>query len=256
MHPLVNIALRAARDAAEAIAHSSDRLDRVKILNQDPDNFLTSMDEAADKTVCYHIENAHPEHSIDSRVSGYKQGENKDVVWLVEPLLGNKNFARGYTQFGVSIACQVDGVLKHAVLVCPLLHEEYTASRGVGAQLNSRRLRVGKNTELSDGFIGLNAENINPEEFIALQGKMLAAGMSPRMSGCTAIDIVQTAADRLQGGWAANIDSQALAGASLILQEAGGLLGSETGNPDVSKSKELIFANPKLFKALLKLRNQ
>ena len=92
MHPLLNIALQAARDAAEAIAHSSDRLDRIKIINDDPDNFLTSMDLEAEKTIIYHLEKAHPEHSFHSRASGLREGENKNTVWLIDPLVGNRNF--------------------------------------------------------------------------------------------------------------------------------------------------------------------
>ena len=95
MHALLNIALGAARDAAEALAHSSDRLDRVKLLNDSPEEFLTSMDLEADKTILYHLEKAHPTHCINSRVSGVKQGTDSDVVWLVDPLLGNRNFIVG-----------------------------------------------------------------------------------------------------------------------------------------------------------------
>jgi myo-inositol-1(or 4)-monophosphatase len=253
---MINLALQAARDAAEAIAHSSDRLDRVKIINDDPDKFMTSMDQAADKTVLYHLQKAHPEHSYHSRVSGFSEGENKDVVWLIDPLIGNKNFAAGQTQFGVSVACQIEGVIKHGVIICPMTREEYVATRGTGARLNAHRLRVGNSTDFDNTLISLNSERLESEIFLSLQRKLLNNGVSPRITGCTAIDIIQTATDRLQGGWAANENRTSLAAASLILQEAGGLLASEAGNPDYSSATELVFANPKLFKNLLKLRHQ
>ena len=234
MHPMINLALQAARDAGEALAHSSDRLDRVKIIDASADKFLTSMDLAADKTVLYHLQKAHPEHSYHSRVSGFTEGENKNVIWLIDPLIGNKNFAAGHTQFGVSVACQIDGVIKHAVVNCPLTLEEYVASRGAGARLNAHRLR----------------------DFLNFQRELLQLGAGPRISGCTAIDIIQTATNRLHGGWAATECEPTLAAASLILQEAGGLLASNSGNPDYSEAAELVFANPKLFKKLLKLRKQ
>lgn len=256
MHPMVNIALQAARDAAEAIAHSSDRLDRVKIINDDPKQFMTSMDQISDKTLRYHIEKAHPEHGIDSRVSGIKVGENKSVVWLLEPLLGNQNFAKGYTQFGVSLACQIDGIITHAVIACPLMHEEYTASRGTGAQLNARRLRVGKATDLDDTLIGLNPDDLAIEDFLKLQGELLANNSAPRISGCTGVDMVQAAADRLQGGWASTRGGKYLGASTLILQEAGGLIGGDSGNPDYADADEIIYGNPKIFKHLLKLRKQ
>ena len=254
MHPLLNIALQAARDAAEAIAHSSDRLDRIKIINDDPVNFLTSMDLEAEKTIFYHLEKAYPEHSFHSRASGLKQGENKNTVWLIDPLIGNRNFATGYTQFGVSLACQIDGVVQHALIVCPLLGEEFIATRGAGARLNSHRIRVGKRNEISGSLFSVNPEGMKSDVALALQAEFMKAGASPRISGCTAIDIIQVAADRLQGGCSANENSLTLAAAKLILQEAGGLLGTESGNPDLTDAKELLFGNPKIYKQLSLLR--
>ena len=250
MHPLLNIALQAARDAAEAIAHSSDRLDRIKIINDEPAHFLTSMDLEAEKTIFYHLEKAHPEHSFHSRASGLKQGENKDTVWFIDPLLGNRNFATGYTQFGVSLACQIDGVVQHAILVCPLLREEFIATRGKGARLNSHRIRVGNRTEISGSLIGLNPDGMPQDLALGLQTEIMAAGASPRISGCTALDMVQIAADRMQGGCSANENMLSLAGAKLILQEAGGLLASESGNPNLTDAKELLYGNPKIYKQL------
>ncbi len=254
MHPMLNIALRAARDAAEAIAHSSDRLDRVKIVDDSDDGFLTSMDSDSDKTILYHLEKAHPTHSIKSRVSGFKQGTERDVVWLVDPLIGNRNFAGGYTQFGVSIACQIDGIVKHAVIVCPLVNEEFTASRGAGSHLNTRRLRVGDNTEISGCLVGINGDRLDQEDFLSFQREIIESGASLRISGCAALDIVQTAANRLQAGWAANEHETSLAAASLILREAGGLIGSEQGNPDITSSKELLYGNPRIFRQMVVLR--
>lgn len=254
MHALVNIALQAAVDAAEAIAHSSDRLDRIKIINDDPANFLTSMDLEAEKTILYHLEKAYPEHSFHSRASGLKEGENKSTVWLIDPLIGNRNFATGYTQFGVSLACQIDGVVQHAVIVCPLLREEFIATRGGGARLNSHRIRVGKRTDVTGSFLSINPDGLSRDIAIALQTEFMNAGASPRISGCTALDMIQTAADRVQGGASANENSLTLAAAKLILQEAGGLLGSEAGNPDLSSAEEILFGNPKIFKQLSKMR--
>jgi myo-inositol-1(or 4)-monophosphatase len=254
MHPLVNIALQAARDAAEALAHSSERLDRIKIINDEPSTFLTSMDLEAEKTILYNIEKSYPDHSFHSRASGFQEGKNKETVWLIDPLLGNRNFATGYTQFGVSLACQIEGVVQHAVIICPMLREEFIASRGAGARMNSHRIRVGKRTEAKGSLVSLNVDGIAEELSLGMQKEIMNAGASPRISGCTALDLVQVASDRMQGGWAANTDKLTLAAAKLILQEAGGLLGSESGNPDLNTANELLFGNPKVFKQLNQLR--
>lgn len=256
MHPMISIALRAARDAAGVVALSSDRLDRVQIINDTPDGFLTSMDQISEKSILYHLEKAYPTHSFHSRVSGLRQGTDKETIWLIDPLVGNRNFASGYTQFAVSIACQVSGVLKHAVMINPLANEEYVATRGDGAQLNSRRIRVSSKIEFGDALISLNPENITQATAVALQALLLERGSHIRISGCTALDLLHVAANRVQGGWAANTNPLSLAAASLILQEAGGLIGSETGNPDPASGRELMFANPRFFKALLKTRHE
>ena len=134
MHALANIALRAANDAAEALAHASERLDRITIIDNNPDSFVTSLDENADKTIRYHIQKAFPTHSINSRISGFKKGVEKSTVWLIDPLVGGQNLAVGYPAYGVSVACQINGVVNHAVFVIPGLREEIVASRGKGAQ--------------------------------------------------------------------------------------------------------------------------
>ena len=184
MHPMINIALKAARDAAEAIAHSSDRLDRIKIVDSSPNSFLTSTDLDSDKTLQYHLLKAYPEHSIDSRATGVKASARKDIVWFIDPLIGNRNFARGYTQFALSLACQIDGVIQHAAVVCPMTNEEFTATRGGGAQLNSRRLRVGRETELVAGsLVGLNGDAEERDILSTMQEAVFAVGRAHHAGG-------------------------------------------------------------------------
>ena len=253
MHPIITIALRAAHDAAEAIAHSSDRLDRVKILDDSESGFLTSMDKDSEKTILYHLKKAYPEHCYHSRVSGLIEGEDKNTVWLVDPLVGNWNFSRGYCQFAVSIACQIEGKVQHAVVVNSIQNEEYVASRGKGAHLNSRRIRVADRADLSDALISLNTKVDRFARMIELQRLLGEYQPHIRISGCTSLDLLATAAGKIDAGWACMENPVTLAAALLVLQEAGGLAGDQYGNPDLSKAQELVFANPKLFKQLLKL---
>ena len=254
MHPMITIALGAARDAAEAIAHSSDRLDRIEIIEDSANNFLSSMDVNADKTVLYHLQKAYPDHSFHSRVSGYTEGKDKSTVWLIDPLVGNRNFAQGFTQFAVSIACQIDGKVTHAVIINPMLQEEYTCSRGKGAQLNARRLRVNTQKELGKSLISLNANNKQFQLSANIHQQLAQKNASVRITGCTALDMLNCAAGRVSAGWSTVNNSLGIAAASLMIQEAGGLLGDQSGNPDLSKATEIIYGNPKCFRQLLKLR--
>lgn len=254
MHALANIALRAANDAGEALAHSSERLDRVAIIDSNPDSFVTSLDESADKTIRYHIEKAFPGHSIHSRISGLKQGEDKSTVWLIDPLIGGQNLSAGYPAYGVSVACEVDGIVSHAVMVCPSLREEIVASRGKGAQLNSRRIRVNSHPSLGNSLFGFSSNAASVDTQLAMQKAIAEQGGSARISGNPELDIVNTAAGRLDGGWTHFQESNGMAAALLILQEAGGLVGNESGNPKISAAGELIYAGPSVFKQLVKIR--
>lgn len=254
MHALANIALRAANDAGEALAHSGERLDKVAILNADPDNFITSLDENADKTIIYHLEKAFPTHSINSRFSGLKEGEDKNTVWLVDPLIGGQNLSRGYPSYGVSIACEIGGVVNHSVIVVPALREEIVASRGKGVQLNSRRIRVNTDPAQGASLYGINCQADNTQCLFSLQRELMSQGGAVRSCGVTALDLVDTAIGRLDGGWSENQNPLSLVAALLILQEAGGLIGSESGNPSLTHAKELLFAGPSVFKQLLKIR--
>ncbi len=254
MHPMINIALRAARDASEALAHSSDRLDRVDIISRDENNFVTSMDANADKTILYHLQKTYPEHSFDSRVSGFQEGKQSDTVWLIDPLLGSQNFAVGYPQFAVAIACQVNGVVNHAVIINPLLREEFVASRGTGAQLNSRRMRCSPKTDLQRAVIGIGVNAKTVEPGLGLQRELRESQASVRIGGCSALDILMTAAGKLDGGYCGAQNPQGLAAANLILREAGGFIGDARGGPDTKSADELIFGSPKVFRELVKLR--
>ncbi len=256
MHPHVNIALRAARDAADAIVHASDRLDRIKIIDKHPDSFLTSMDQEADDTIRYHLQKTFPSHSIHSRVSGHHAGENDEPIWFIDPLVGSYNFSSGHPQFAVSIANATGGVVKHAVLLSPLLGEEFIASRGDGALLNSRRIRVADHKDLENSLIGIDQAKTTAELFISLVQMLLKSGAELRQSGCSPLDIAQVAAGRLNGGWCMYPNSHSLAAANLVLAEAGGLIGNESGSPDLDKGQELIFGNPKIFKELIRIRRK
>ena len=255
MHALLTIALRAARDAAEALAHQFDRLDRIKIINDSPNSFLTSADLDADKTILYHLQKAHPEHCISSRVSGETVGENKNYVWLIDSLVGTHNLIRGVPGFAVSVACQIDQQVQHAVLIDPLLNEEFTASRGRGANLRESRLRVTDRKYLKQGLIALDypGDEDNLEHFLNYLRQLADAGAETRIGGCGVLDVAYTAAGRYDGGSGICPGKLSMASAALILQESGGLISDVLGNPELTEAKTMVFGNPKCFKQLLQL---
>ncbi|MDO8908175.1 MAG: inositol monophosphatase [Pseudohongiella sp.] len=255
MHPVINIALRAARSAAEQIVHVSDRLDRVSVIEDTNGNLITSMDVDVERTLLYHLLKAYPDYSIDSRLSGFTEGADKDNVWLIDPLVSNRNFFKGYGSFCVTLALKTPKGISHGVVVNPVANQEFTASRGDGAQLNDSRVRIGKMTTLENAYVALDPEQSLEDTFLPqLQEQLLAVPVHLRMSGCAALDMVYVAAGRLDAGWCRQQHHTSIAAAQLILLESGALISDPTGNPQTQGGKELLFGNPKCFKHLLQIR--
>ena len=254
MESLLNVALIAARAAARNLAHGVDRLDRLRVLDDSEANFATSMDRDAERTLVYQIRKFHPEHRIESRLTVDCGGGDDQITWLLEPLAGSRNFSFGLPCFGVAVACRVKNVLSHAALILPQTNEEFSASRGQGAQLNSRRIRAGDDS-LPDGrMIALHALTRGSEALGGMQRALQSRQALIRQSGCPEFDIVQVAANRLQGGWCGERPGIGVQAAGLILQEAGGLLMGESGHPDLTTAKEILYANPRLVRELLRIR--
>jgi len=254
MESLLNVALIAARAAARNLAHGVDRLDRLSVLDDSAENFATSMDRDAERTLVYQIRKFHPEHRIESRLSGDCGGGDERITWLLEPLAGNRNFLTGLPFFGVALACRVNKVLSHAALVFPQTNEEFSASRGQGAQLNSRRIRTGGDPHPDDRMIALHAPSPHSQTLRDMQHVLHSRQALIRQSGCPEFDIVQVAANRLQGGWRGGRGGIGVQAAGLVLREAGGMLAGESGQADWPTADETLFGNPRLLRELLRLR--
>jgi len=256
MHPVINIALRAARSAAEQIIHTADRLDRINIIEDKNGQLITSMDVDVERTIVYHLKKAYPDFSIESRLSGLTAGADTDNVWLVDPLVSNRNFLRGYGSFCISVALKTSRGVTHGVVINPLGNQEFSASRGSAAQLNDSRMRTGNLTTLENAYVGLDPDTAPEGDnfLLQLQSQLLALPCHVRMSGCAALDMVYVAAGRLDAGWCRPQHHTSIAAAQLILQEAGALLSDPQGNPQTTGSNELLFGSPKCFKHLLQIR--
>ncbi|MBT6125839.1 MAG: inositol monophosphatase, partial [Halieaceae bacterium] len=154
MEPMINIALRAARKAGENIVRASDDLDRFDIVAKGVNDYVSEVDINAEQEIIYHLQKAYPDHAILGEETGLSGDENADYRWIIDPLDGTTNFTRGIPHYAVSIACLFKAKLEHAVIVDPVRQEEFTASRGRGAQLNGRRIRVTDRTSLDGALLG------------------------------------------------------------------------------------------------------
>ncbi len=256
MQPMLTIALRAARKAGDSIARATEQLDLIRVEKKGRNDFVTEVDRQAEKEVIYHLKKAHPDHGFIGEESGQTGNADSDYQWVIDPLDGTTNFIHGIPHFAVSIACLHKGVIEHAVVLDPIRREEFTASRGRGAQLNGRRIRVSNLTGLDGGLIGTGIPfKSRSEPHIPAYTRSLEAVASQtagiRRAGAASLDLAYVAAGRLDGFWEIGLSRWDIAAGILLIREAGGLVSDFQGGSQFMESGNVVAANPKCLKALL-----
>ena len=254
MHPMLNIAIRAARAAGDSIVREMDRTRDISIETKGKNDFVTEVDKNAEGIIISVIKNAYPEHAFLAEESG-QEGQN-DYLWIIDPLDGTTNFLHGFPHFSVSIALQNKGVLEQAVIYDPLKQELFTASKGKGAQLNNRKIRVSIKKTLDGALLGTgfpyNNESVM-QQFIESYKNLFPNVAGIRRAGVASLDLAYVACGRLDGFWEFNLRPWDIAAGALIIQEAGGINAELTGGADYMKTGNIISANPKMIKAMLKV---
>ena len=254
MHPMLNIAIRAARTAGDSIVREMDRTRDISIETKGKNDFVTEVDKNAEGIIISVIKNAYPEHAFLAEESG-QEGQN-DCLWIIDPLDGTTNFLHGFPHFSVSIALQNKGVLEQAVIYDPLKQELFTASKGKGAQLNNRKIRVSIKNTLDGALLGTgfpyNNESVM-QQFIESYKNLFPNVAGIRRAGVASLDLAYVACGRLDGFWKFNLRPWDIAAGALIIQEAGGINAELTGGADYMKTGNIISANPKMIKAMLKV---
>ncbi len=253
MHPMLNIAVRAARTAGNLIVRYCDRVDRLSIVAKERNDFVTEVDRQAEREIIDVIRKAYPHHAILAEESG--SSGDSEYQWIVDPLDGTTNFLHGFPQFSVSVALQHRGRLEQAVVYDPLRQELFTASRGAGALLNERRIRVSKQTQLLGALLGTGFPYKDQQHLDAYLGMFRAlmkdtAGI--RRPGSAALDLAYVAAGRIDGFWELGLNSWDMAAGVLLIQEAGGLISDLGGGHDFLRTGNVVAATPKLLAAMLR----
>ncbi len=256
MQPMVTIALRAARKAGEQIVRASDELERIDVQEKNVNDFVSDVDRNAEREIIYHLRKAYPEHAILGEESGLSGDENAEYRWVIDPLDGTTNFLRGIPHYAVSIACLYRGKLEHAVIVDPVRREEFTASRGRGAQLNGRRIRVSSRASLDGALLGTGIPfKDHCDQHLGAYSKSLevlagqCAGI--RRAGAASLDLAYVAAGRLDAFWEIGLAQWDMAAGALLVREAGGLVADINGSDNYLESGNIVCGNPKCFKAVL-----
>ncbi len=258
MQPTLNIALRAARIASEQIARSVERLDIIKSEQQSVSEFITETATAAEKSAAYHIHKANPQHKVIGQHGGVYEGEQPqgDTEWHISPIDGLTNFANGLPLFAFTLICQEKGRNEHVVVINPITGEEFTASRGRGAQLNGKRIRVSDLKTLKTALVGCDYINSSNQEkplnaYLDIYRQISQQHAQIQSYGSAALTLAYVAAGRIDSCCMMSLSDWELNPGMLLIQEAGGLMGDFTGGNNSLKSGNLVAGNPRIFKQVL-----
>jgi myo-inositol-1(or 4)-monophosphatase len=251
VQPLLNIAVRAARRAGDIIVRAIPRLEAVEVHSKGRNDYVTEVDRAAEADIIETIRRLHPDHAFLAEESG--ASGNSEVVWIIDPLDGTTNFMHGFPTFAVSIACQVRGRIEHAVVFDPMRQEIFTASRGEGAQVEGRKMRVSKQTTLEGALIAtgfpFRADSPWLDEYLAMLKAIMLRAAGLRRPGAAALDLAYVAAGRVDGFWELGLKPWDTAAGTLLITEAGGRVGTLTGD-DYKLGPHIVGGSPKVFAAL------
>lgn len=256
MQPMLNIAIRAARAAGDVIVRNMDRIDRLTIEKKQRNDYVSEVDRQAEAAIIQILAKAYPDHAIIAEESGLHGSESNDFTWIIDPLDGTTNFLHGLPHFSVSIALRVKGRLDQGVIYNPVSQELFTASRGEGACLNNKRIRINRSrvTTLENALLGTGfafREEADLDGHMKVLGQFTRRSAGLRRSGSAALDLAYVAAGRLDGYWDSQLKPWDVAAGGLIVREAGGLMNDFSGGDNWLNSGDVVAASPKLMHAML-----
>lgn len=255
LHPMLNIAIKAARAAGAIINRASLDLEQLKINHKGPNDFVTEVDQAAEQVIIDTVLQAYPNHAILAEESGRSRGaKDSEFVWIIDPLDGTTNFIHGFPVYCVSIALAHRGQVQQAVVYDPTRNDLFYASKGRGAYLNDRRIRVSRRTRLSDALVGTGfpfRRGDNFKRYIKMFEEVMQACAGVRRPGAAALDLCYVAAGYYDGFFETGLNPWDIAAGSLMITEAGGLIGNFTGESDYLYQREVVAGNAKVYAQLV-----
>lgn len=254
MHPMLHTAVRSVREGGRVILMYFNQLDRLEYSSKGRNDYVSQADVEAERAVLDVLTRAYPDHGIIAEESGEREGS--EYTWIIDPLDGTTNFLHGFPMFAVSVAVKRAGVLEHGVVYDPLHDEMFTASRGEGAQLNGKRIRVSTTRKLAPSLLGTGfpfRDLAIIEPWMRSFQSLLPKTSGIRRAGAAALDLAYVAAGRLDGFWEFGLKPWDMAAGALLIREAGGLVADVSGGQDFLESGNLVSANPLIFEEFRKI---
>jgi myo-inositol-1(or 4)-monophosphatase len=255
MHPMLNTAVKAARKAGSIITRASFDVDKLTVRSKQQNDFVSEVDHAAEEAIISVLRDAYPTHGFLGEETGFHD-KQAEFMWIIDPLDGTTNFLHGVPQYCISIALMQKGVPQQAVVFDPNRNELFTATKGVGAYLNDRRIRVSKVDRFEGALVGTGfpfkqVEHI--DDYLRMLRNVMTAASGVRRPGAAALDLAWVACGRMDAFWELGLSPWDMAAGALLIREAGGLVGDLDGNEGFLDTGRIVAANAKLFSPMLQL---
>ena len=254
---MLNVAIKAARAAGAIINRAALDIESVRVSEKQSNDFVTEVDQAAEKAIIETLLTAYPQHGILAEESGQQHGNpDSEFVWIIDPLDGTTNFIHGFPVYAVSIALSVRGKIEQAVVYDPSRNDLFTATKGRGAYLNERRIRVSKRTQLKDSLVSTGfpfRPGDNFQNYMRMMADVMPRTAGLRRPGAAALDLAYIAAGYCDGFFETGLSIWDVAAGSLLVTEAGGLIGNFTGEADFLDQGECLAGNPRIYGQLVSI---
>jgi myo-inositol-1(or 4)-monophosphatase len=257
MHPMLNTAIKAARRAGSVIHRGARDLDRLTVMSKGPKDFVSEVDKAAEAAIVETLLEAYPDHGILAEEGTVNaKVKSPDNVWIIDPLDGTTNFLHGFPQYCVSIALQHKGIITQGVVYDPNRNDLFTTTRGAGAYLNDRRLRVSRRTKLDDALVATGfpfRDGSMVDAYLGMMRDMIHKTAGIRRAGAAALDLAHVAAGWYDGFWEVGLNPWDMAAGTLLVTEAGGIVTDVYGDDQFMQTGTIIAAAPKVLPLMVQL---
>ena len=251
---LLNIGLMAARKGAVELEFAVKKLHKLKVEKKGSTDYVTEVDRRVEQIIFEDIKSYYPEHNFLGEESG-EEINNSNVTWILDPIDGTTNFIKGFPHYCISLCASVDGVPTHGVIIDPTRREEFSASKGKGAQLNGERIRVSDQKSLTDALLSCSSRSTPEQDYkynlLGTFMELYKNEITIRRTGCSALDLAYIAAGRLDGFWGNGLKPWDVAAGIVIAEEAGALISDFYGSPKYHGSENIVCCSPKCFKPIL-----